>query len=163
MPAIVAASSRVRSFAGLPKYSCDAASTPNARLPHGHFVAVHREDFVLRVPLFDLERDERLLALRVHDRSKPIDSGKSWRESCWVMVLAARRVAAHHDVLDRREDHAVGLQPAMGHEVAIFRGHDGVTEHFGNLLEGDELAPFGRELADHGAVPGQDAGDGPGE
>ena len=63
MPAIVAASSSVSSFAGFPKYSCDAASTPNARFPHATLLQYIVRISCFVVPLFDLERDQRLFDL----------------------------------------------------------------------------------------------------
>ena len=58
-----AASSSVRSFAGLPKYRRDGGLHAVDAVPEVHLIAVEREDLVLRVALLDLNREDGFLDL----------------------------------------------------------------------------------------------------
>ena len=91
MPAIVAASPSVSSLAGFPKYSRDAASTPNARFPHATLLQyiVRISCFEYRFSIWSATSASLTLRMRpaVPTRSKPTASGNNCRASCCVMVL----------------------------------------------------------------------------
>jgi hypothetical protein len=92
---------------------------------HRHLVAVHREDLVLRVPLFDLDGDSRFLDLanpaRQADPFEPDAIGKQLAGQLLGDRAAAGRTAPRDEIIECRADHEQRVKPAVRHELAVFR------------------------------------------
>ena len=86
-----------------------------------HLVAVHREDLFLRVPLLDLDREDRFL-----DFARPPFSSlrKSLRVSCCVSVLAPAAFRRSDQVLDGGQDDVGNAQAEVLKKVIVLGSED---------------------------------------
>ena len=134
---------------------------------HRHVVGVEGEDLALRVALFELHGDDRLLDL-------PLEAAHagSLKDAALHVVLqeqhardllgnraGAEPLPVEH-VLDRGDDDARDAQAEVLLEVGVLAGEDRLAQRRRHLVVADDDAPFDGELADHLAVAGEDAGDG---
>ena len=156
MPAIRAASSSVRSFAGLaevqPRRGLDAVDA----VPEIHLVAVEREDLVLRVALLDLDREDGFLDL-------PLPRLFVGEEQLAGELLGQRARAAGlpplEDVLHQRDDDAGNAEAEVLLEAGVFGGEDRLLQLRRDRFVGNDLAPLDRELADDFATRAVDPRD----
>ena len=163
MPAIIAASSSVTSFARLPKYSRAAASTPCVPCPKWILIAVEGENLALRVSLLDLNRDEDLLdlALRTLIAERESDLfGKQAARELHGQRAGARDHPPAHDVAAQPNQHRRDAQPEMIVEVLVLGGNDRVPKVRRDVFVGNDEAPLDRKFSERLAIRGIDAGDG---
>ena len=162
MPAIVAASSSVRSFADLPEVQLRRGLDAVGAVAEVDLVAVEGEDLFLRVALLDPDRDQRLLDLAlpaaIADREADL-GGEQVARQLLRDRAAARRLAAARHVADQREHHPRDAQAGVLEESGPpRRGSPGAGS--ANVVVGDDDAPLDRELADQLAVLAEHARDG---
>ena len=151
MPAIIAASSSVTSFARLPKYNRAAASTPYVPCPKMHLIAVQREDLALRVSLLDLDRDEDLLdlAFRILSPSvNPTSFGKQVARELHRERAGTRDHAPAHEVAAEPDEHGRHAETEVVVEVLVFRRDDRVAQVRRNLLVRNDEPPLGRKFSE---------------
>ena len=151
-----AASSSVRSFARL------AEVQPRGRLhavdavPEVHLVAVKGEDLVLRVALFDLNREDGFLDLalpRLFIRQEQL-AGELLGQRA-----RAGRLPALEDVLDQRNDDAGNAESEVLLERGVLGREDGLLQPRRDRFVGNDLPPLDGELSDDLAARAVDPGD----
>ena len=124
-----------------------------------HLVAVDREDFLFRVPLLDLDRQDHLADLALEElllrQPELIQIARNLLRQRAGALLAPPL----DDVGDRRGDDAPEVQAEVLVEVGVLGGDDRVAQHRVDVVVADDDAPLRRELADDLPVGGVDAGD----
>ena len=129
-------------------------------MPEVHLIAVDREDLFLRVPLLDLDCEDRLpdfplerlfggeaeLVLQV--------AGELLRQRA-----GALRAPSFDDVGHRRDENAPDVHAEVAVELRILGGDDRLAEHPVDVVVADHHAPLRGELADHLPSAGVDARD----
>ena len=124
--------------------------------PQVHLVGVHREDLFLRVPLLDLKGEEHLLDFSF--RRELVRQEQLSRELLRDRAGPAAAAASHGPPHGRHEQ-AANADAAVLEERTVLGRDERVAQHRRNVGVRDDHAPFGRELADDGAVASDDAGD----
>ncbi len=121
-----------------------------------HLVAVHREDLFLRVPLLDLNRENRFL-----DLSRPplLVLEEQLARQLLRQRAGARGLAALHQVLHGGEDDVGDAEAEVLEERIVLGGEDRVPEGRRNVLVPDDDAPLDREFANDVPARAVDARD----
>ena len=122
-----------------------------------NLVAVEREDFALRVPLLDLNGEQRLLHLAV-DALLETDRKEVARELLRERA-GARGVAEAmlEHVPEQGDEDARDAEAEMRVEVGVLGRNDRFAQLRGDVLVADDQPALHGELADHAAVRGVDA------
>jgi hypothetical protein len=132
----------------------------------GHLVGVEREDLLLRVPLFELHGEDRLLDLALERPLVHAASHVTSLEEQVARELLGDRARAgalpRDDVLHGGHEDARDAEPEVLLEVGVFRGKDGLAEDRGDLVVAHDHAALGGEFADDLAVGGQQTRNGVG-
>ena len=125
-----------------------------------HLIAVDREDFLFRVALLDLDRQNRFFDLPL-DRFFVAETELIPQVPGELLRQSARplRCAALNDVGDGRDEDAPDVDPEMALELGILGGNNRVAQQRIDVVVADDDAPLSGELADDRTVGGVDARD----
>ena len=127
-----------------------------------HLIAVDREDFLLRVPLLDLDREDRFANLALEQllfgQPELIEVARDLlRERARALLPPPL-----HDVDERRGKDAPDVDAEMPVEIGVFGGDDRLAQHRIDVVVSDDNAPLRREFPDQLSLRGVDARDGAG-
>ncbi len=127
-------------------------------MPEEHLIGVHRQDFPLRVPLFDLKGEQQLLDLalpRLVQREKEVARELHGDRARATALLV-------EDVADGGDRDPYGAHTEVAVEAGIFGRDDRLAQPRRDLLVGDDDASLRGEPRHHFAVGRQHPRDGAG-